>query len=148
MQLTDHFSLEECVFSTTAARLGIDNTPGQFELGNIRKTAAFMESVREILGKPIRVHSVFRCPALNEAVGGSISSAHRYGLACDFDSAEFGSPYQIACAIRDHKDELPELDQCILEYGWVHVGLRALAPRGEFLTKKSAHDPYIAGIVA
>jgi uncharacterized protein YcbK (DUF882 family) len=39
--------------------------------------------LRERYGKPIKVNSGYRCPALNKAVNGSKSSQHMKGLAAD-----------------------------------------------------------------
>ena len=151
MKLTENFTLEEFTFSDTALRLGIDNGPGPTELNNLRKIAALMESIRLLLGgRPIRVHSGFRCPTLNDMVGGSKSSVHMLGLACDFTCIEYGSPYLIATLIKDQIVRLPAFDQCILEYGWVHLGLPRpySVARAQFLTKRSAHSDYQDGIVA
>jgi len=151
MQLTKNFTLEEFTFSDAAYRLGIDNSPGPTELGNLRKTAALMEAVRTLLGnRPVLVHSGFRAPTLNAVIGGSLKSVHTLGLACDFTCNEYGSPYLIATLIKDSRGRLPDFDQCILEYGWVHLGLPRpyAAARQQFLTKKSATADYQEGIVA
>lgn len=42
-----------------------------------------MEPIREKFG-PLRINSCFRGPAVNSAVGGSKSSQHMVGEACDF----------------------------------------------------------------
>jgi hypothetical protein len=42
-----------------------------------------MEPIREKFG-PLRINSCFRGPAVNQAVGGSKSSQHMIGEACDF----------------------------------------------------------------
>jgi hypothetical protein len=148
MQLTENFSLEELVFSCVASRQGIVNTPGPTELANLQKTASLMEAVRTMFGKPVRVHSGFRCPRLNEVEGGSKTSVHPLGLACDFNIPGV-TTYQTACAIRDRLASLPSFDQCILEYGWVHLGLPrpATGARVQFLTKRSSTAPYLPGIL-
>ena len=122
-RLTEHFTLEELVFSQIAARRGIDNTPTPTIIENLRTTAAVLERVRTLLGdKPIRVSSGYRCPALNAAVGGSVNSAHMQGLAVDFTCAGYGSVYEVASAIASSN---LEFDQLIYEFGtWVHLGLR------------------------
>ena len=44
-----------------------------------------MEKIRSLLdNQPIVVHSGYRAPAVNRAVGGVATSAHCLGLACDF----------------------------------------------------------------
>ena len=42
-----------------------------------------LELARAITGKPIVIHSGFRCPAHNAAVGGKPNSAHLTGEAAD-----------------------------------------------------------------
>jgi hypothetical protein len=48
-----------------------------------RATFAMMESYRAKSGKPMEVVSGCRCPSHNKAVGGSPTSRHPMGLACD-----------------------------------------------------------------
>ena len=149
MNISENFTLEEFTHSEAAARLGLDNTPGPIVTAYLKKTALLMEQVRTLLGKPIIVHSGYRSPQVNKAVGGVATSAHCRGLACDFVCPQFGSPADVAREIQRDKYNF-DFDQCILEYGWVHL---ALGPpevpwRQEFLTKKSASSPYEKGICA
>ncbi|MGO9403220.1 MAG: D-Ala-D-Ala carboxypeptidase family metallohydrolase [Terriglobales bacterium] len=146
MQLSEHFTLEELSFSEAAARLGLDNTPDASVIANLGRVAAAMERIRTLLGNlPIVVHSGYRSLAVNQAVGGVVTSAHCQGLACDFVCPTFGPPEEVALTIL--KSDI-EYDQLILEYGWIHVGLAregGLARR-EALTKRSAGAGYEAGI--
>jgi hypothetical protein len=146
MTISEHFTLEELVFSEAAARLGLDNTPDLTATANLRLVAACMEKIRALLGdKRIVVHSGYRSTQVNKAVGGVPTSAHCFGLACDFVCPESGTPSEVALAIL-HSDV--EYDQLILEYGWVHVGLAegSSSPRREALTKRSARAEYQTGI--
>lgn len=148
MNISEHFSLEEMTFSETAARLGIDNAAGPEIVGNLKRVAALMEEVRSLLGgKAIDVRSGYRAPEVNEAVGGVASSAHCFGLACDFVCSEYGTAAEVAEAV--FRSEL-EYDQLILEYGWVHIGLAkdGMRLRREALTKRSPLAPYELGIRA
>ena len=61
MNLSAHFTLAELTVSDAAARLDIDNTPNEVITGNLRKLAITLEQVRELLGKPIRINSGYRC---------------------------------------------------------------------------------------
>ena len=91
MKLSKHFTLEELTRSATAQRLGLDNLPSVHELANLMRLATVLEDVRHVLGsRPILISSGFRSEAVNKAVGGSPSSAHRLGLAADFTCP--GSP--------------------------------------------------------
>jgi hypothetical protein len=148
MQISEHFTLEELSFSETAARLGLDNTPSSIVVANLRLVGVVMETIRTLLGgRPIIVHSGYRSSQVNKAVGGAATSAHCFGLACDFVCPEFGTPYDVALAIL--KSDI-EYDQLILEYGWVHAGLaqRGIVFRRESLTKRSAEAAYESGIRA
>ncbi len=146
MQISEHFTLEELSFSEAAARLGLDNTPSPIAMANLKLVAACMEVIRTLLGdKPIVVHSGYRSPQVNKAVGGVTTSAHCRGLACDFVSPAFGAPAEVALAILESDIDY---DQLILEYGWVHVGLaqEGLLSRREALTKRSPWVAYELGI--
>jgi hypothetical protein len=148
MQISEHFTLEELSFSEAAARLGLDNTPAPIVITNLGLVAAVMERVRTLLGdRPIVVHSGYRSPQVNKAVGGVATSAHCSGLACDFVCSAFGTPAEVALAIQGSDIEY---DQLILEYGWVHLGLaqEGLLSRREALTKRSARTAYESGIRA
>lgn len=70
MQLTPHFTLAELTASTTAQRLGLDNTPSAAIVQRLGDLAKILERVRQYLGKPIIVTSGYRSLAVNKAVGG------------------------------------------------------------------------------
>jgi zinc D-Ala-D-Ala carboxypeptidase len=147
-QLTPHFTLEEFTLSQTASRMGIPNVPEGQDLENVHTTAERLERVRSILGdKPILISSGYRCEAVNQACGGSSTSAHIDGLAADFTCPGFGDPYDICKAIEPYLAEL-QVDQLIYEYGdWVHLAIAGpgQAPRCECLTINEAGA--VAGIV-
>jgi hypothetical protein len=131
MNLSPHFTLEELVFSQTAARLGIDNTPEAETLSNLRGLSNFLEAIRDKIKKPIYISSGYRSKDLNKKIGGSKTSAHMSGLAADIISPSYGTPSELAEVIVALD---LEFDQLILEFGkWVHVSV-AEKPRGEMLT--------------
>jgi hypothetical protein len=122
MQLTADFSLEEFTSSTTADRLGIDNTPNAVEIDNLRSLCIqILQPARSALG-PIIIHSGFRSAALNAVVGGVPDSAHRLGFAADIVPVN-ASKLELAKWIRHNT----RFDQLILEFGtlqnpnWIHV---------------------------
>ena len=128
-----NFSLDELIFSETATRKGIDNTPDDDALDNLYKTAMEMENVRELLdNNPILISSGYRCLALNELLGSKPTSAHIRGLAVDFTCPKFGDPDDIVDTIfRSHI----QYDQIILEFDkWVHI---AFPKDGESARKKA-----------
>lgn len=115
MQLTKNFSLEELTYTNR----NIDNTPTPKALECLKHTASQMELIRDLLGRPIRINSAYRSPALNKAVGGAVSSQHMLGEAVDFTCHSFGSPREIVKAIVSSSILF---DQVICEYNsWVHI---------------------------
>lgn len=118
MNLTPHFTLEELTHSDLAARRGIDNRPPADVLPCLITLARKLEEVRDALGAPLLVHSGYRSPAVNRAVGGSTMSAHCAGYAADFIAPAFGEPRQVAQALASSGIEF---DQLIYEGTWVHI---------------------------
>lgn len=81
-----YFTYEELTFSATAKKQHIDNFPyfNREVFTNLRTLVeTTLDPLREIWGKPIRVNSGYRCPALNKAVGGAANSSHLRGQAVD-----------------------------------------------------------------
>jgi hypothetical protein len=119
MTLSEHFSLEEFVYSETAIRRGIDNTPPSMLIPTLVKTAYGMEEVRSLLGHPIHINSAFRSNGLNAFLGSKATSQHTTGEAVDFVCREFGTPDQIVKAIQASDIGY---DQLIREFdSWVHI---------------------------
>lgn len=144
MKLSENFTIEEGTFSETAVRLGINNQPSPQQLENMKLTAQGMESIRKLLGKPIRVNSWLRLPEVNVAVGGSKISSHMDGWAVDFTCAGFGDPYTVSKALQASGIQV---DQAIHEYGrWVHVSF-APQMRNQYLTIFKPDNKYKAGIL-
>lgn len=142
-KLSPHFTLGELTASDTAARRAIDNTPSEAIVSNLHRVAATLEAVRALHGKPLVVTSGYRCPALNQAVGGARDSAHVKGLAADINVPGI-SPYDLGSAIINAGIEF---DQLIHEFGsWVHIGLApdGVKPRGQLLTIKRGTG-YVSG---
>ena len=126
MKLSKNLSLAEVVKSTTAKRLGIDNTPDDWVKENLRQVAInVFQPLRDAFGCPIYVSSGYRSPELNRAIGGSTRSQHMEGRALDLDADVFGrcTNSQIFNWIRENV----VFDQMVWEFGdsdnpnWVHV---------------------------
>ncbi len=134
MNLTDHFTLEELVFSQTAVRDNIDNKPNNGQFQNLKNLCVnILEPVRVSINRPIAVTSGFRSERLNKAVGGSPDSQHMKGQAADIVCfgmsakslfkriLELGIPY----------------DQIIYEgaqtNAWVHISFDAVQSRRSIL---------------
>ena len=136
MNLTDHFSLGELTFSSTGTRLGIDNTPNDEIVENLKRTAELLEKVRKLFNNnPLHIDSGYRCPELNTKIGGAKTSAHLEGRAADFTCSSLGTPYQLAKIIY-YSDLLKEVDQLIMEGYWLHIAIPKLgeSPRRDVLT--------------
>lgn len=161
-QITPHFSYRELTRSETARRHGIDNTPNPDELANLIYTAQQLEKVRAYLNdkyqKPIAiiVTSCYRSERVNKLVGGSPTSAHRFGLATDCDATGFISS-DFAKEILQMRDKgLIAFDQLILEFpergdgAWVHIGFKkdGIGQRNQVLTaiKKGSKTVYLQGL--
>jgi putative chitinase len=123
-RLSKYFTLSELIFSQTAARKGIDNTPSEEIVQRLSYTANCLDAVRALLDAPIIVSSGYRCPELNRAVGSKATvSAHTLGYAVDFVCPGYGNTTEVFSAIRS--SAIP-YDQLILECpqangGWVHI---------------------------
>ena len=65
--ISKHISDREGVYSTTAIRRGIDNTPSEEHLDNMKLLAEkIFEPLRKWVGGPIRINSFYRGPELNK----------------------------------------------------------------------------------
>ena len=123
--ISKHVSYKEGVYSNTATRRGIDNTPNDEQLNNMELVAnEVFEPLRVWVDGPIKINSFFRSPDLNTAIGGSSKSQHCKGQAMDIDDT-FGraTNAEMYNFIKDNLD----FDQMIWEFGnddnpdWVHV---------------------------
>ena len=91
MKLSENLTLAECIKSTTARRLNIDNTPDEWVTENLKQVAInIFQPLRDAFKCPIYVSSGYRGPELNKAIGGSKRSQHMEGRALDLDADVFG----------------------------------------------------------
>lgn len=120
MNLTEHFTYEELIFSEKALRLGIDNKPPTEIYNNLVRLAQLLEQVRKIIAKPIIINSGYRSKLVNDAVGSTERSQHRFGCAADFKVPGM-TPDEICKAIVASDIQY---DQLIREYdSWVHISI-------------------------
>lgn len=134
MNLTENFTLEEMYKSTTAIRLGIDNTPSDIVIKNLLQLCKkVLQPLRDHMDESIRVSSGYRSPELNKKIGGSKSSQHCLGQAADISCGE-----RTAELYHYIKNNLI-FDQLIWEFGnddnpdWVHVSYSTTRNRKECL---------------
>jgi hypothetical protein len=152
MKLTNNFSLHEMVKSETALRRGLDNTPSEEIINNLRVLCEnVLQPVRDHYARGVKVNSGYRSPDVNAAVGGSRTSDHTKGMAADIEIP--GVPNgDLAKYIVDN---LP-FTQCILEFytqgvpdsGWVHVSYDPANLKKQPLTavKREGKTVYLPGI--
>ncbi|MDD7632279.1 MAG: D-Ala-D-Ala carboxypeptidase family metallohydrolase [Parabacteroides sp.] len=84
--LSEHFKLTEFERSDVARQLQIDNRVPAELIPSLRTLCReVLEPLRQHVGKPIRINSGYRCPALNgsEQVQGQTNSQHLKGEAAD-----------------------------------------------------------------
>jgi len=134
-RFSPHFTVAEMIESDVARRHNFNNSPN----GNERIYLAdlcnfYLEPVRSLVARPLRVTSGYRCPELNTLIGGARYSAHIDGRAADIKVKGLSAA---ALMRRIYRSELmPKIDQLILEYGgWVHLGIarRGTRPRAQAL---------------
>lgn len=146
MNLSKTVTLKEATRSDTATRLGIDNTPSDEIIENMKLTGEKIVDVVRSKFEGVFIPSFFRCDALNTAVGGAPTSDHRLGRSVDLDSKDNAQNVAIFDFIRQDLT----FDQCIGEYpdkegvfSWVHASIRPKDNRGQVLVKlKTKYIPF------
>ena len=129
-KLSQSFSLEELIASSTARAKKIDNTPTPEVKANLEKLCkTVLQPIRNKYGRAITITSGYRCPKLNAAIGGVKTSQHVTGCAADI-TCTGTSKAVLFNLIKDmiEKGEI-KVGQLIWEYGtkqepnWIHVSL-------------------------
>jgi hypothetical protein len=136
MQLTEHFSLEEMLASETANNQQITEqfSPSDVVVANLKNLCIYiLEPLRAKISAargqdtPIHITSGYRCPRLNEAVGGVPDSQHMTGEAADthVDCMSVEGWYQFI------KSSGLVFDQLLQEFDeWAHIS-HSVNNRGE-----------------
>ena len=124
-KISEHISYKEGMHSNTALRRGLDNTPGPEQLKCMMEIGRdLFEPLREWVGGPVKITSMFRGEPVNTAIGGSKNSQHMKGQALDIDDT-YGHKTN-AEMYHYIKDNLI-FDQLIWESGtdenpnWIHM---------------------------
>jgi len=152
MKLSKNLTLAEVSKSSTATRLGIDNTPNGEHLDNMIFTAQIIfQPIRDHFGKPIHISSGYRSEALNKSIGGSANSQHCKGEALDIDNDATNNPSNKE--IFEFIQFNLEFDQLINEFpdadgnpAWVHVSVKKNGQnRGQILKaiKENGRTKYV-----
>ena len=151
-KISKHFTLGELIFSSTASRKGIDNTPSPEIAENLKRIAnEILEPIRTHYGVPFRPNSGYRCPTLNSAIGGSSKSQHCKGEAVDVEVPGV-SNYDLAKWVTENLAH----DQVILENytsgeptsGWVHVSLKPAGEENRKMVLTYSNKTYTNGLHA
>jgi len=137
MKISKNFILEELTKSQEATRLGIDNTPNEEHILNLKLLCEnILQPIRDFYGMPVSVSSGYRSAKLCEAIGSSSKSQHTKGQAADFEI--FGIHNK---ELSDWIVQNLDYDQCILEFwnpndpnsGWVHCSYNDAGNRKQYL---------------
>ena len=153
-QLSENFTLKELTKSDTATRLDLDNTPNEEQIESLRLLCEnILQPVRDHFGKPVKISSGFRSPAVNQATGGSATSDHCKGQACDFEIEGLSNP-DVATWIMENLT----YSQLILEFyvqgqpnsGWIHCSYNPEKLIKQELTavKVAGKTQYLQGLQA
>lgn len=141
-KISKHISYKEAVGSNYAKQKGIKNKPNEEQVENMKLLAEkVFEPLREWVGCPIRVNSMFRSLELNTALKGSKTSSHMKGEAMDITRMACGKENCKSNLDMFHwiKDNL-EFDQLIWEFGkepkWLHVSYNKDKNRKQVLVTK------------
>ena len=125
MKVSEHVSYNEAIYSDTALRLNIKNEPNDYQISNMVGIANnIFEPLREYVGGPIKITSMFRNEILNRAIGGAKRSQHMEGRAMDLDDT-FG--HKTNAEMYKFIKENLNFDQLVWEFGtaenpdWIHV---------------------------
>jgi len=117
----ENFTYGEFTRSAQAVRHGISNTPVDSEWRNIELLARnVLQPARDALGG-LRITSGFRCESLNNIVGGSRKSFHRFGYAADIEPLREGVSLLDLLEWIYNNCDFVELIAEYFPQGWVHV---------------------------
>ena len=119
MKISRHFTLQEFTLSQTAVRFGIDNTPSDAVIENLKNLCEnVLEPIRELTKGSIVISSGYRCQQLNGLVGGSKNSQHITGHAADIYTKKMNTELLFQTII----ESKIKYSQVINEFDrWVHI---------------------------
>jgi hypothetical protein len=152
--LSAHFSFEELTQTSNTKLQEVNRAVAEQYLPSLKSLAGLLEVLRKGLGYPLDIHSGFRCPELNGATMGSVStSQHTLGEACDFspygDDNEDSIEDCFARCQKILKEAKQGFGQLIMESAdrehgvalWLHISLgapwRKMAKCGQVMIAKN-----------
>ena len=142
--MNSYFTIPELCCSGSYKKLVEIPKEGSTEYNNLLNLIFnLLNPIREKLGKPIRVTSGYRPPALNKAVGGAANSNHLYGCAADIHTGNDSTDnIKIVKAVLELQIPFDEVicegavfnkEGELVSCKWVHVALRQTNNRKKFL---------------
>jgi uncharacterized protein YcbK (DUF882 family) len=119
-KISKNFTFAEFTKSDTAKRLHINNAITTWEVRDniIALVEDVLQPLRDAWGGPLFINSGYRCPELNEAVGGVPTSQHTKGQAADVGCSD---PFALAKLAK--RMNLP-FDQMIIYPSFVHFSYK------------------------
>jgi uncharacterized protein YcbK (DUF882 family) len=149
-----NFKYEEFLFSKTAIANNIDNEAELLKDPNYKSyilngvhLATTLQKIRDLMNKSqelkdivksdeaiVNITSGYRCPKLNELVGGRPTSQHTRFQAVDFrinGISDLDILKEIAIWLKKQK---VVVDQCLVERTWIHLSAKLKENRGMFGT--------------
>ena len=124
MKLTENFTLEELISSSTAKIKHIDNTPDSVQLANLQRLCVeILQPIRDRMCGPVTITSGFRSKRLNKAVRGVPTSQHTTGEAADIISGDNKKLWDVICRLVC--EGIITVGQLIDEKNlkWIHISL-------------------------
>lgn len=127
MQKYQYFELTEFLKSEEALNRKIDNFPTFEIVDHLEELISkLLEPMRKAYGKPLTISSGYRCPKLNQAVGGVATSAHKVGYAADIKVKDIENLFNFVTEWVKANGVM--FDQIFIETKgsskWLHVGLK------------------------
>lgn len=124
-----HYQPADFAKSTTAKQRNIDNSIIPAHIPHIQELIeTLLDPLTDAWGSKIFVTSGYRCKKLNEAVGGSKTSAHSFAYAADLVPANGKIEEFKAFTMKWLYENKLVFDQYINEYSgkssWVHIAVR------------------------
>lgn len=135
--LVPHFTFFELAGTSNEQYKKLNLLKAQEQMGKMYMLAGFAERVREIVGKPLIITSGYRCPELNKAIGGAITSQHIFCEAIDF-IVKGMRPEDIFNKIvtSDLKYNQIIIERNTRGSQWVHISIGAFKQKLQFDGKK------------
>lgn len=121
-------------------RRGVRNVIPSFEIRDavLALVRRVLQPLRDIYQKPMKINSGYRCPVLNEIVGGVPSSQHVKGEAADIHTGSPLETFRLAHLAKSTPEIWAEIDQLICYDAFLHISHKRVGTqRHQLLFDKS-----------